>query len=377
MRLYAIIRMALAWAARPDSGSPEFYTMRFGHFFYPMKFDDSRDAEEVQECLREAELVEALGFDAIWIAEHYFTGECVYGDPLVFASAVAVKTSRIEIGFGILELPLHQPVRVAMQTALLDNLCQGRLIVGTAKGSNYNAFEYIGFGTDPQLGAEQMEEAEELLVKAWTTDNVVFEGKHYRAAFPSVRPRPFQKPHPRLARACINRESIIEMARIGRPILIRGRSTNSTAADIRLYRDTMSEAGFGEAAIERNLDQVWVWREMHLAETDEEALNEFLPAQHEAFTRIQVYRDRWNPVEFPMSRQAPPMGPEGYASVPDPDAPESLVGSPRRVADQLTQMRDAGIRNLMLTNRGLMSPEKTEASLRLLAEKVMPRFQAG
>ena len=79
--------------------------MRFGHFFYPMKFDDSNDEQAIQECLDEAVLVEALGFDAIWIAEHYFTGECVYGDPLVFASAVAVKTSRIELGFGILELP--------------------------------------------------------------------------------------------------------------------------------------------------------------------------------------------------------------------------------------------------------------------------------
>ena len=65
--------------------------MRFGHFFYPMKFDDSRDDEAIHDCLEEAVLVEDLGFDAIWIAEHYFTGECVYGDPLVFASALAVK----------------------------------------------------------------------------------------------------------------------------------------------------------------------------------------------------------------------------------------------------------------------------------------------
>ena len=48
--------------------------MRFGHFFYPMKFDDSRDDQAIHECLEEAELVEELGFDAIWLAEHYFTG---------------------------------------------------------------------------------------------------------------------------------------------------------------------------------------------------------------------------------------------------------------------------------------------------------------
>ena len=55
--------------------------MRFGHFFYPMKFDDSADHAAIQECLAEAQLAENLGFDAIWLAEHYFTGECVYGDP--------------------------------------------------------------------------------------------------------------------------------------------------------------------------------------------------------------------------------------------------------------------------------------------------------
>ena len=46
--------------------------MRFGHFFYPMNFDASRDCEAIDNCLAEAELVEQLGFDAIWISEHHF-----------------------------------------------------------------------------------------------------------------------------------------------------------------------------------------------------------------------------------------------------------------------------------------------------------------
>ena len=349
--------------------------MRFGHFFYPMKFDDSRDTQAIEECLAEAELVEELGFDAIWLAEHYFTGECVYGDPLVFAGALAVKTKRVDIGFGILELPLHNPVRVAIQTALLDNLTRGRIIVGTARGSNYNAYEYIGFGTNPDLGPEQLKEAEDLLIQAWTSDNLDFRGKHYQAAFPSSRPRPYQKPHPRLARACIDDESVKAMARIGRPILLRGRSTNHTAASIRLYRDTMAEAGFDEEAIEANLEQIWVWREMHLAETDDQAMEEFLPAQHEAWANMQYYRTNWNPPQYNMDRQPPPMQKEGYGPTPDPDGGEIIVGSPRRVSEQLAQMRDAGIRNLMLTNRGLVSAERTGRSLRLFSEGVMPGFR--
>ena len=349
--------------------------MRFGHFFYPMKFDDSADHAAIQECLAEAQLAENLGFDAIWLAEHYFTGECIYGDPLVFAAALAVQTARVEIGFGILELPLHNPVRVAIQTALIDNLCQGRLIVGTAKGSNYNAYEYLGFGSNPNLGADQLDEAEELLIKAWTTDALEFQGQHYQATIPSMRPRPWQKPHPRLARACLNNESVQAMARIGRPVLLRGRSVNHTAASIRLYRQTMAEAGFTDAAIERNLDQIWVWREMHLAPTDHQALNEFIPAQQQAHAQMQTHRQQWNPPEYPMERQTPPLPPEAYAQHPDPDAPENLIGSPTRVTRQITQLQNAGIRNLMLTNRGLMSPQKTAQSLTLFTQKVMPHFR--
>ena len=349
--------------------------MRFGHFFYPMQFDDSNDEQAIQDCLDEAVLAEELGYDAIWLAEHYFTGECVYGDPLLFATAVAMKTTRVEIGFGILELPLHNPVRLAIQTALLDNLCKGRLIVGTARGSNYNAYEYIGFGSNPDLGIKQLNEAEELLIKAWTTDHLEFKGEYFQVSVPSMRPRPYQKPHPRLARACLNAESIAEMARIGRPVLLRGRSTNHVGDGISLYRETMEESGFDEAAIEANLDQIWVWREIHVAETDDQAFDEFLPAFHDAYVTMEGFRNSYNPPQYTMDRQTAPISQEMYGAKPDPGANEVLVGGPKRVAEQIQQLRDAGVRNLMLTNRGLMSPELTAHSMKLTSEHVMPHFR--
>ena len=349
--------------------------MRFGHFFYPMKFDDSRDGQEIQACLDEAQLVEELGMDAIWFAEHYFTGEVVYGDPLVFASAVAVKTKKIMLGFGILELPLHNPVRVAIQTALLDNLCQGRLVVGTGRGSNYNAYEYVGFGTSTGLGAAQLDEAEELLVKAWTEDNVHFKGEFFDVAFPSVRPRPYQKPHPPLARACTGDASLVEMAKIGRPVLIRGNSCNVTGEKIKLYRDTMSAAGFSDEAVEQSLDQLWVWREMHISETDGQAFDDFLSSHHAAYQRLEDIRAEWNPPEMEISMQRAPLGRADYGEAPNRDAPENLVGGYKRVAEQMASLRDIGVRNLMLTNRGLVSQEKANKSLRLLSKKIMPSFR--
>ena len=349
--------------------------MRFGHFFYPMSLDASRDHQLIDDCLYEAVLVEELGLDAIWLAEHHFAGEVVYGDPLVFASAVAVKTSRVLLGLGIVEMALHNPVRLAIQTALLDNLSRGRLVIGTGRGSNYNAFEYTGFGTTVEEGRERLAESEELLIKAWTTENLDFRGKYWQVSFPAVRPRPYQKPHPPLARACLSDESIIDMARIGRPVLLRGRSAEAAGQSIRLYRDTMLSSGFDESAVEGALDQSWVWREIYVAETDDQALDEFLPAFERATGYIVDMRERWNPKDQPTPKPPPPLARSAYQGTPDPTANELLIGSPRRVGEQVAQLRDAGARNLMLTSRGLMSREQTTSSLRLLAEKVMPLFR--
>jgi hypothetical protein len=75
-----------------------------------------------------------------------------------------------------------------------------------------------------------------------------------------------------------------------------------------------------------------------------------------------------------ISIQRAPLGPSDYAEAPNPDISESMVGSYKRVAEQVALMRDAGVRNLMLTNRGLVSTEKTKKSLTLLSEKIMPAF---
>lgn len=349
--------------------------MRFGHFLYPMKFDDSSDSQAIDDCVFEAELAEELGFDAIWMAEHHFTGEVVYGDPLVLASAIASKTKRVLLGFGIVEMALHHPVRLAIQTALLDNLSHGRLIVGTGRGATYNTFEYLGFGTTPAAGAEQLAEAEDLLITAWTKEEVHYEGKYWQVSFPSVRPRPYQKPHPPLARACIEDQNIIDMARARRPVLLRCRSNPVLGQALGLYADTLRAEGCLEPEVDRYLNECWVWREAYLAESDDQALDEFVPAFVNATKHLMQIQDRWNPKDIPIATQSVPLEREGYGKIPDPDTTQQLVGSPQRVADQIAGLQEVGVRNLMLTHRSLMPREKIVASLRLLSEKVIPPFR--
>jgi alkanesulfonate monooxygenase SsuD/methylene tetrahydromethanopterin reductase-like flavin-dependent oxidoreductase (luciferase family) len=165
------------------------------------------------------------------------------------------------------------------------------------------------------------------------------------------------------------------MARLGRPVLLRGRSVEHVAATVQLYRDTMLAADFDTAGVDAALDQSWLWCEAHLAETDDQALEEFLPKYHQASQYLADMRARWNPKDLPLPKPPPPLPRSAYAPVPSRTTSEALVGSPKRVAEQIAMLRDAGIRNLMLTNRGLMSPEQTRSSLKLLSDRVMPKFK--
>ena len=137
----------------------------------------------------------------------------------------------------------------------------------------------------------------------------------------------------------------------------------------------MSAAGFGDQAVQENLDQLWVWREMHIAETDDEAFDDFLIAHHSAYSYLEDVRAEWNPPEMEISIQRAPLGKDSYGKTPDPDVSESMVGSYKRVAEQTAMLQEVGVRNLMLTNRGLVSQEKADKSLRLLSEKIMPSFR--
>ena len=112
--------------------------MNFGSFVFSISTDPEKDHQIIDRTLHEVELAEQAGFDAVWLTEHHFDGAVAYADPVVFGTAVAMRTQRMRIGFAVLEMALYHPVRLAVQTALLDHLSKGRLIVGTGRGSAYN-----------------------------------------------------------------------------------------------------------------------------------------------------------------------------------------------------------------------------------------------
>ena len=245
--------------------------MKFGSFVFPVSHSAARDGSIIDGALAEIELQDAIGFEAAWLTEHHFDGACAYADPVVFGAAVAARTRRIKIGFAVVEMAFHHPVRLAAQTALLDNLSHGRLIVGVGRGSAYNTYEYLGFGVPMDEGVERLAEAESLMMSAWSGEPVRHEGRFWDVTFPALRPTPYRKPHPPLVRACISERSTREMARIGRPVLIGVQEDDEIRARIEAYTSEMRDAGFSETEVQAALDSCWFSKNVFVAESYDEA----------------------------------------------------------------------------------------------------------
>ena len=338
--------------------------MRFGTFVFPVSQKPDNDYRIIHETLNEIQLCDELGFDTAWLSEHHFDGATAYVDPVVFAASIAATTKKIRIGFAVVEMALHHPVRLAAQTALLDNLSNGRLLVGTGKGSAFNEYEYIGFGVPMSDAAESLQEAENLILEAWQGNPVNFSGKYWDVAFPGLRPTPYQTPHPPLVRACLSEESTREMARIHRPILIGAQDNDSISNRIHLYRKELEDANLSDQNIETLLDKIWVSKNVFVADTSSEAIERAQLGLNTEQNHFRKAREEFNPSHTITKKS----NPSEFQST-------FIAGNAEDVYEQILELKEIGVSNLMMKmNTGEMEPETVRKSIKLFSEDVMSRF---
>jgi alkanesulfonate monooxygenase SsuD/methylene tetrahydromethanopterin reductase-like flavin-dependent oxidoreductase (luciferase family) len=344
--------------------------MKFSNFLFPASMDPQKDQQVIAETLREAQLCDELGMEMLWLAEHHFDGICAYVDPVTFAAALAASTKQIHIGFAVAQMSLHHPVRMAEQMALIDNISKGRLVVGLGRGTAYNIYDYQGYGIDPKEAYDRLIEAEDIMIKAWTTENYKHSGKYWNIQLPLLRPRPYTKPHPSIVRACSGEEAMLGMAREGRPFLMNIQTNEVTKQRMDLYRKTMRESGFDEATVARNVDNTWVWRNIFVGETDAEAERIAMPAW-----KIQQ--------EFREAMRKKVYAEQGLMLKHEPATPARnvqqhsiLCGSPDTIAEAIAEIDKIGVGGLILVFRiGPMPYEVAANSIKLFMQKVAPQFR--
>jgi alkanesulfonate monooxygenase SsuD/methylene tetrahydromethanopterin reductase-like flavin-dependent oxidoreductase (luciferase family) len=259
---------------------------------------------------------------------------------------------------------------MAEQMSLIDNISNGRLVVGLGRGTAYNIYDYQGYGIDPAQAYERLIEAEEIMIGAWTTDNYRHEGKYWTIQLPKLRPQPYSNPHPSIVRACAGEESMLGMAREGRPFLMNIQSNEVTKHRMDLYRQTMRESGHDEQTVARCVSDTWIWRNVFVAETDAEAERLALPAWEAQQEFRQAMRRKVYEEQGLLLKQE--AGPAARNQVEH----SIICGSPATVAEEIAKIDSIGVGGLLMVFRmGPMPSEIAENSIRLFMKKVAPQFQ--
>src|SRR5215475_1244176 len=272
--------------------------MRFGWLTLGLSADGDGDYDAIHEQLAQACSAEAAGFDGIWLTEHNFTGESVYCDPIPFASVVAARTSRIRIGFAVIQLALRHPIRLATELALLDNLSDGRLDVGVGHGTNFNEYEFVGFGLRSDDSRERMDETLDVMVRAWTESPLVHDGKFYRLRLPELRPRPRQRPYPPIWRAVSSGGSIRDCGRLGAPLMLARIPLARVPERLAAYEAGLAESGLPADRRRELREQAALWRFVHVAESQAQAEDELTAALLETRRHMVHARETNNPPDF-------------------------------------------------------------------------------
>lgn len=355
--------------------------MQFGWLTLSLSPAPEQDARRIDDLIEQACAAERLGFSDVWLTEHYFTGESVYCDSLMFAAALAMRTERVRIGFAVVQMPFHHPVRLATQLALLDNLSKGRIDVGIGKGTVYNEYEFVGHGLRSTDSRERMEEAVEIIERAWREAPLDYEGRFHRLHVPAIRPRPVQQPGPPLWRSVISPGSFRECGRLGVPILTARLPVERIRERWATYAAGIEEGGHDAATRDRLLATSALWRNVYVAESDAQAEDELAALLGETRAHMMHVREAYNPTDFTpdpatLNAWTDPAVPDSEA-IPFALRTGSLYGSPRRVREQVAELRDVGVRHLLCqTGFGAMDHDQTLASMRRFGEQAMPAFAA-
>jgi alkanesulfonate monooxygenase SsuD/methylene tetrahydromethanopterin reductase-like flavin-dependent oxidoreductase (luciferase family) len=161
---------------------------------FEMQRPEVDDHAVVEETLAQCVLADEVGFDAVWFVEHHFL-TTFSGSPCpeVMFGALSRMTKRIRLGFGVVILPYHHPVRVAERVAMVDHLSGGRVEFGTGRSAPY---ELIGMGIDPRETRAMWEESLRMIPRIWEDGLFSAEGRYWKVPPREVRPKPYQKPHP-------------------------------------------------------------------------------------------------------------------------------------------------------------------------------------
>ena len=356
--------------------------MKFGLFTIVPWHEDWTQERSINEALEQIELADRLGLDEVWIGEHRFSRHGLVSGIWSFLGQVAARTKHVRIGTAVVVLPLHNPILVAEEAAMVDILSGGRLNFGI--GAGYQRQEFDGVGVDIDESRERFSEAVDVIIKAWTEERLTYHGKYTNVDDLWVLPKPLQKPYPPLFQAVSTSPASVEFAASRNIQVIAGGPTDimgQAPQVIKLWREKMEQFGHAHDHLDPPMAKA-----IYVTPTMEEAENDPIGLEDFSSRILQSVGNTGAPIGMPMDKDGNiAKGYEHWANrQQDRDRRDNpghaglppLRGTPEVVVERLKETQAAGI-NHVFGAFGFpgLPHEKVMRSIELFATQVMPHFQ--
>ncbi len=315
------------------------------------------NTDALTQLLERIEHADKVGLDIFGIGEHH-RKEFLDSAPTIILAAAAARTKRIRLTSAVTVLSSADPVRVFQNFATIDLISKGRAEIVAGRGSFTEAFPLFGFKLEDydELFTEKLE----LLLRIRDNEFVTWSGK-FRPALRNqpIYPRPLQDKLPIWLGVGGTPESFVRAGVLGMPLMVAiiGGETHNFGPLVDLYRTAWKKAGHPEDQMKVGLHSLG-----YVAETTQQAHDDFYPGYAEAFTKIGRERG-WPPVR--RSQYDAQVGPRGAL----------LVGSPEEVAEKILRHSKSlgGISRVTFQmDTASLTHEQLLASITLLGERVSP-----
>jgi alkanesulfonate monooxygenase SsuD/methylene tetrahydromethanopterin reductase-like flavin-dependent oxidoreductase (luciferase family) len=319
-----------------------------------------------RDFLEEAALAERLGFDGVWASEHHFSPDAWNPSPFTFLAAVAARTERVRIGTYVLLLPLHNPVRVAEDIAVLDNLSGGRVDLPVGVGSAAAEFRAFGIPFNERLG--RTFEALRIIERCFAGETFSHKGKYYEFADVRMTTTPAQKPGPPIWVASMGEQSVAWTARRGYHLAAGAGRGHAR------YEELLRQYGHDRAT--RQVASVPI--RVHLAEARERAWDEAEAGLHQV---LHFYRTRVDPQSATgmagVLDRLPPVGELRHVPGLGHRGTPFAIGTPDEVGRALSAYRDRQLTHLCLNfHHPGMATGAVRRSMEMFARELMPAVKA-
>jgi alkanesulfonate monooxygenase SsuD/methylene tetrahydromethanopterin reductase-like flavin-dependent oxidoreductase (luciferase family) len=349
-------------------------------------YSDERLAEAFFTARDVAQLMDELGFDTLWTAEHHFQREGyeVFPNLIQLGLWLATQTKRLKFGCAFNVLPMWHPIRMAEDYAMADIVTDGRVVLGVGRG--YHSREVESFGApllDADKNREFFEEQLRLLLACFNEQSFHFKGKYYEAP-PPVEYRGYQLkditlvPRPKhlpveIWMPVASGKTIDMMAQYGLKAMVTLNGEKILDDVVRAYHAACAKHGRNK---ELGEDMIW-GAGVYLANSREEAIRKLEPAHDERF--------KWF-APFGFVRYADEHG-RTWGS---PGAPTTVpklsdgvkqkawfCGPPAEVIDGIKSIeaKYPGLEHFMIHWAEGLSPKEFKDQLRWFAKDVMPAFK--